>query len=190
MKETIAIVAALLALVGNLPYLRDILTKRVQPHAYTWFVWSLVTGITFFGQVAKGAGVGAWPTAVSEIFTIIIFLLSLKYGFKKASRTDTFFLIIALLGLIPWMLTKDPTMSVIIVVSIDVVAFIPTLRKAWVAPKTDTKLLYSMNVMRHALALFSLEAYNIATMLHSLAMIVTNSIMTAFLLIRAKQKDV
>lgn len=182
MKESIAIIAALLALVGNLPYLRDILTKRVQPHAYTWFVWTLVTGITFTGQVAKGAGWGALPTAVSEIFTVIIFILSLKYGFKKASRSDTFFLIVALLGIIPWVLTKDPTMSVIIVVSIDLVAFIPTLRKAWDYPKTDTKLLYSMNVLRHSLALFSLQAYNIATMLHSIVMIVTNSLMTLFLL--------
>lgn len=187
MKESIAIVAALLALVGNLPYLHDILTKRVQPHAYTWLVWSLVTAITLSGQVVKGAGWGALPTAVSEIFTVLIFLLSLKYGFKKASRSDTFFLIFALLGLIPWVLTKDPTISVVIVVTIDLIAFIPTLRKGRYYPKTDVKLLYSMNVLRHVLALFSLQSYNIATMLHSLAMIVANSLMTLILLKNTKK---
>lgn len=181
MKEVIAIVAAIIAVIGNVPYLWDILRRRVKPHPYTWLVWTLVSGTIFFGAVAKGAGVGAWPTGASEIFTVIIFLFSLQYGFKQISRTDTYFLIAALLGFIPWVLTKDPTISVIIVVSIDAIAFIPTLRKTWRQPKTETPLLYSMNVLRHVLTLFSLQAYSIATMLHSIVMIILNSAMTAII---------
>jgi hypothetical protein len=178
MKEGFAIVAALLAIAGNVPYVIDILKGRVQPHAYTWFVWTIVSGIVFFGQLAKGAGIGAVPTAASEIFTLVIFLLSLKYGFKRVTASDTFFLALALGGLVPWILTNDPTLSVIIAVGIDVIAFIPTLRKGWSEPKTETPVLYGLNVARHILALFSMQAYNVATTLHSIAMIVTNSVMT------------
>jgi hypothetical protein len=186
MKETIAIVASLLAIVGNVPYLRDIVKKRVEPHPYTWLVWTIVSCIIFFGQLAKGAGIGALPTAASEIFTVIIFFFSLRYGFKNIRTIDTVFLAVALLGLIPWALTKDPTISVVIAVGIDLVAFLPTIRKTWVHPKTETPILYSMNVLRHILMLFSLQAYNLATMLHSIAMITTNSLMT--FLITRKQK--
>lgn len=189
MKETIAIIAALLAIAGNVPYLIDIFKGRVKPHAYTWFVWSIVSGIIFFGQIAKGAGIGALPTAASEIFTFIIFLFSLKYGIKHIPRIDTVFLVCALAGLVPWILTKDPTISVIIAVSIDLIAFMPTIRKTWKEPKTETPLLYSMNVARHALALFSLQAYNVATMLHSLVMITTNSLMT-ILILKGKKRRV
>lgn len=182
MKEFLAIIAALMAIVGNVPYLMDVIKKRVQPHPYTWLVWTLVSGITFFGQLAKGAGVGVIPTAAAEIFTVIIFIFSLQYGFKQIKRTDTYFFLIALAGLIPWVLTKDPTISVIIAVAIDIVAFIPTIRKTWKKPQTETPVLYGMNVTRHILTLFSLQAYNIATTLHSIAMIVTNSIMTTIIL--------
>lgn len=187
MKEIVAYIAVVLAIVGNLPYLRDIIKKRVQPHPYTWLVWSIVSCIIFFGQLAKGAGIGAIPTAASEIFTIIIFFFSLQYGFKNIQKTDTLFLIIALLGIIPWVLTKDPTISVIIAVSIDLVAFMPTIRKTYRAPQTETPMLYSMNVLRHILMLFSLQAYNIATTLHSIAMINTNTLMTV-LILRKKTK--
>ena len=180
-KEFIAIIAALIAIAGNLPYLIDIVKKRVEPHPYTWLVWTIVSGITFFGQIAKGAGVGAIPTGAAEIFTIIIFLFSLQYGFKNIKKIDTYFLIFALLGLIPWILTKDPTISVIIVVAIDLIAFVPTLRKTWSLPRSETPVLYAANVARHVLTLFSLQAYNIATMLHSIAMIITNSIMVIFI---------
>jgi hypothetical protein len=189
MKEVIAIIAAVIAIVGNVPYLIDVVKKRVQPHPYTWLVWTIVSGVTFFGALAKGAGVGVIPIAAAEIFTIIIFFFSLQYGFKRIVRSDTYFLVIALLGLIPWALTKDPTISVIIVVSIDLVAFIPTLRKTYKHPETETPVLYSMNVVRHILTLFSLQAYNIATMFHSIAMIITNSAMTGLIVAPRKGKE-
>lgn len=182
MKEFFAILAALLVLVGHAPYLRDLLRKKIAPHAYTWFVWSIVSGITLAGQLVSGAGWGALPTAVAEAFTILILLFSLRFGFKHVTRTDTVFLIIALLGLIPWALTKDPTLSVIIAVSIDLVAFIPTLRKAYQQPKTETPILYGTNVIRHVLSLLSLSSYNVATVLHSVAMLAANGAMTLILL--------
>lgn len=186
MKTSVAIIASILAIVGNVPYLLDIIKKKVRPHPYTWLVWSLVSCIVFFGQVAKGAGIGALPTAASEIFTIIIFFFSLQYGFKHISHTDTVFLVIALLGIIPWILTSDPTVSVVIAVSIDLIAFMPTIRKTWRYPTTESPILYGSNVLRHILMLFSLQAYNIATTLHSIVMIMTNSIMT--ILITRKTK--
>lgn len=185
-KETIAIIAAILAVVGNVPYLRDVLRKKVKPHPYTWLVWSIVSAVTFFGQVAKGAGVGAIPTGTSEIFTIIIFLFSIRYGFKNIKKQDTVFLLVALFGLIPWFYTKDPTVSVIIVVIIDLIAFIPTLQKTKSNPETENHILFSMNAARHVLTLFSLEAYNIATTLHSIAMIIINSLMT-YLIVRPRE---
>lgn len=177
----LVIIASLLAFLGNIPYLQDVVKGRVKPHPYTWLVWSIVSLVVFFGQVVKGAGIGAIPTAASEIFTIIIFLFSLKYGFKNPPTIDKIFLAIALLGLIPWLITKDPTISVITVVTIDLIAFIPTLRKTYCLPKSETPLLYGSNVLRHSLILSTLGAYNIATMLHSISMIITNSIMVIFI---------
>lgn len=188
MKEILTIIAVILAILGNVSYLRDVLSKKIKPHPYTWLVWTIVSAVTFFGQVAKGAGIGAIPTGVAEAFTVIIFIFSLQYGFKHVTKTDTYFLIAALLGLIPWALFKDPTISVIIVVIIDLIAFIPTLRKTWLYPATETPVLFSMNVARHVLTLLSLQSYNIATMFHSIAMIVTNSLMT-FLIVRTPKKE-
>ncbi|MEQ1922813.1 MAG: hypothetical protein ABL952_09930 [Pyrinomonadaceae bacterium] len=189
MKETFAVIAAILAIVGNIPYIVDIFKGRVQPHAYTWFVWTLVTAIVFFGQVAKGAGIGALPTAAAGIFTLVIFLLSLKNGFKHVTKIDTIFLLLALAGIVPWVITKDPTISVVIAVAIDLTAFIPTLRKTWLEPSSESPLLYGSNVLRHILALLSMQTYNVATTLHSIAMLATNTAMTILLVTARPQKE-
>jgi hypothetical protein len=185
MKIVLAVIAALLAFIGNISYLKDIFKGKIIPHPYTWFIWSIVSMTTFFGGLVKGAGIGILPTGIAEGFTIIIFFFSLKYIFQRKvnpiRKIDNYFLVVALLGLIPWVLTKDPTLSVVIVVLVDIVAFIPTLRKTWDHPLTEQPLLYEMNVSRHVLTLFSLGAYNIATTIHSIAMICTNSLMTYFI---------
>jgi hypothetical protein len=182
MKDILAVIAAIIAIAGNLPYIRDAFTKRVKPHPYTWLVWTIVSAIVFFGQIAKGAGIGALPSGVAEIFTVIIFLFSLQYGFKYVKKTDTYFLVAALLGIIPWLIFDNPTISIIIAVTIDLIAFVPTLRKTYLHPETETPILYGSNVLRHVLTLFSLQAYNIATMLHSIAMIITNTTMVGLIL--------
>ncbi len=189
MKESFAIIAVLLTILGNVPYIRDVLRGKVQPHAYTWFVWSLVSGIVLFGQIVKGAGVGALPTAVGELFTISIFFLSLRNGFKHVTKTDLIFLGMALVGISLWLFTKDPTLSVIIAVLIDFIAFVPTLRKAWREPGTENVTLYGANVMRHILILASLQTYNIVTMLHSIAMFATNLVMSLILLIAQNRRN-
>jgi len=186
MKETLAFIAAILALVGYLPYLRDTIRNRVTPHPYTWFIWSIVSGITFAGQIVKGAGLGALPTLVAEVLTISIFIFSLKYGFKYVKTIDHYYLAIACAGLIPWLITKDPTVSVLVAVSIDVIAFTPTIRKTWHFPSTETKTIYAINVIRHVITLGSLSSYNLATMAHSIAMIVANTVMT-FAVMRSKK---
>ena len=190
MKETLAIIAAVVAIGGNIPYIRDAINKRVTPHPYTWFVWSIVSGITLFGQIAKGAGIGALPAAVAWIFTLSIFVFSIRYGFKNVIKTDNYFLAGALFGLIPWIVTKDPTISVIIAVGIDLIAFTPTIRKTWVRPDSETPILYGANVLRHILTLFSLQSYNIATTLHSIAMIATNTLMTNIIVFKRSNQSV
>jgi hypothetical protein len=174
-------IASLLAVFGNLPYIRDVFNGKISPHPFTWFLWSIVSLVTFFGAWQKGAGLGAIPIFVSEIFTFIIFLLALKNAsrnsFKDIQRKDVIFLVIALLGLIPWYFTKDPTMSVVIVVCIDLVAFIPTILKTYRNPESENPILFGSNLLRHILIMFSLDNYNIATTFHSISMIISNFVM-------------
>lgn len=186
MKLILAVVAALLAIAGNVPYLRETWKGRVKPHPYTWLVGAIVSGTVFFGMLEKGAGIGSLPVAVSEAFTIVIFLFSLKFGFTKITRSDRIFLILALAGLIPWFITKDATLSVICAVGVDLLSLVPTFRKAWEYPHTESPVLFGSNVIRHILMLLSLQTYNIATTLHSIAMIVANSALVGVIVRKRK----
>ncbi len=109
MKEVIGIIAAVLAFVAYIPYVRDILKGKTKPHVYSWFVWGSAAVLIFALQITHGAGAGAYTTATVAVMCFIVCLLGLRNGIKYITRTDTLFLIMALVSIGVWLFAKQPT---------------------------------------------------------------------------------
>lgn len=120
MKEIIGIITVILSFVGLIPYIIDIFKNKTKPHIFTWAVWAIVTILAFLGQWQSGGGAGSWTTGVTGLITIFIAIISLKYGSRDITKSDTIIFIAALLSIIPWLLTKNPTLSIVILTIIDV----------------------------------------------------------------------
>ncbi len=166
MKEFIGLVAVVLAFVGLIPYIIDIFRNKTKPHIFTWIVWAMVTFLAFIAQWQKGAGAGSWTTGVTGILTIFIALISLKKGSRDITTSDVVIFVTALLAMIPWLLTKDPTISVVLLTVIDALAFIPTFRKTMKDPTSETFSSYVIHAVRHSLSIVALSNYNLATYLY------------------------
>lgn len=188
-KEFIGLAAVLLSIVGHLPYITDTIKGKTKPHVFTWVIWAIVTILAFLGQWLKGGGAGSWTTGVTGLITILVALLALKHGSKDIRRSDKLFFAGALIAIIPWYLTDDPTLSIVIITLIDVLAFIPTVRKTIGNPSSETLFTYALNIPRHGLALIALENYNLATYLYPASLFVMNILMT-FIIIRPKTRDI
>src|SRR3989338_2872220 len=174
MKELIGFVTVMLAFIALYPFIVDIFKNKTKPHIFTWVVWAVVTILAFFGQWQKGGGPGSWTTGVTGILTIFIALISLKKGSKDITKSDVVMFIGALLGIIPWLLTKDPTLSVVILTIIDVLAFIPTIRKTIKDPQSETLVSYILHAVRHSLSITALANYNMATYIYPASLAVMN----------------
>lgn len=120
--------------------------------------------------------------------TIFITLLALRYGTKDVRPVDTFFLCLALLGIVLWMLTSDPLYSVVLSSIIGVVVYFPTIRKSWKDPKSETASLYGISFVRHILSIFALSSYNITTFIYPLSAGIMNAI-TLAVVSRKKSKQ-
>lgn len=188
MKETLGLIAVALTIIGHLPYITDIFKGKTRPHIFTWVVWAIVTVLAFIGQWQKGGGAGSWTTGVTGVITIFIAILAVRNGSKDITRTDKICFIAALISIIPWYLTKDPTLSIIIITLIDVFAFIPTVRKTIKNAGTETLFTYALNILRHGLSVVALANYNIATYLYPIALLIMNLVMT-FIILRFKSKN-
>ncbi|HEY4964023.1 MAG TPA: hypothetical protein VIH90_04980 [Candidatus Saccharimonadales bacterium] len=189
-KETIGVIAVVLSFVAYVPYIRDILKGKTKPHIYSWFVWGFLTTIIFALQVKGNGGPGAWVTLSAGVFSFIVFFLGLKHGDKNITKSDTVFFIAALVATGIWMFAKQPALSVILLVSIDMIGFIPTIRKSWKKPHEETLFLWSLNGFRHGLSILALRQYSILTVLYPAVWTAANILFSLMLVIRRKNLSV
>jgi len=185
-KLVISIISVILVFVGYAPYIIDIFKRKTTPHTFTFLVWSLASSITWGLQVIGGAGVGAWITFFVTAVCIFIFFISLKYGEKSITKLDVVFLILALTSLFLWFVVDQPILSVILVVSTDILGFAPTIRKSWNKPHSETLFTWWVAAFRHGFGIFALEKFNLLTLLYPIAWTGANILFCLILLIRRR----
>ena len=186
MKQIVGIVAVILAIVAYVPYFRDIIKGKTKPHVYTWFVWGVVTSIIFALQVRGGGDWGVYVTLSAAVLSFVVFALGLRNGNKDIKKIDTAFLLIALIALGLWLFAQQPVVSVVLLVTIDMLGFAPTIRKSWNRPFDETLFTWSLNGFRHGLSILALGHYNILTLLYPLAWTVANILFSTLLIVRRK----
>ena len=78
-KVVIGIIAVLLTFIGYVPYIRDLVKDKIQPHIYSWFIWGIMTSIVFALQISDQAGPGAFVTLAAAISVVVVFTLSFLF---------------------------------------------------------------------------------------------------------------
>lgn len=188
-KTIIAIISVAMTVFGYSFYFRDIFKGKTKPHAFSWLVWATLTGIAFFGQISDGAGAGAWVTATTAVISFVIFGLALTRGEKEITRSDKFYLSASFLAIIPWLVLKDPLLSVILITIIDFLGFLPTIRKSIKKPYEETLIHYVFAGLKFFLAIIALDNYSLVTWLYPASLVLANWIFIILLVVQRKRFD-
>lgn len=167
-------IATTIGVVAFLPYLKDTISLKTKPHAYTWLIWTITQGTAVVGIWYGGGGWGALNLTVGTFFVIGVFLFSLKYGTKNITKSDTFILIAALCAVLVWWQLDQPLLAVLMVSVIDVLGFIPSFRKSYQEPWSETLLSWILFSLSNVFALLALNEYNLLTVTYMTAITIAN----------------
>lgn len=189
MKETISTLAVILTFVAYVPYYRDILNGKTHPHIYSWSLWGLLTILLVALQIRGGAGSAMWVTASAGILCLGVVLLSLKHGNKDITTSDKIVAVLSLIAIGFWLIADQPVVSIILVMLADVFAFIPTVRKTWYKPYSETLSLYVTNAFRFSLAFLAVERYTFLSASWLILWAVINGIFSIMLIVRRRAVD-
>lgn len=165
-KEILSAIAIALTFIAFVPYIHAIIRGTITPHVFSWFIWGTTTFIVFLAQLQGRGGVGAWPIGVSGIITIFVaFLAYFKRADITITKTDWLFFVSAISSLPLWYVTAEPLCAVVILTTVDVIGFGPTVRKAYNCPHNESLLFFSLFASRNLLAIMALEYYSVTTVL-------------------------
>lgn len=162
----VSAVAIVLTLIAFYPYIRSIILGEVKPHVFSWVIWGSTTFVVFLAQVKDSGGVGAWPIGVSGLVTIFVAMLAyIKRSDNTITKIDGLFFISAMSSLPLWYFTSNPLWAVIILTTVDVLGFGPTLRKSYIDPYSESLLFFGLFMVRNILVIIALENYSFTTVL-------------------------
>jgi len=165
-KEILSFVAIVLTLAAYIPYIRAIFSGTIKPHVFSWIIWGVTTLLAFLAQLEANGGVGAWPIGVSGSITIFIACLAyLKRADVTITKSDWLFFVAAMSSLPLWYLTSDPLWAVVMLTTVDVLGFGPTIRKAYHFPYSESLLFFGLFAVRNLLVMMAFENYSMTTLL-------------------------
>lgn len=185
-KELLGFTAVVIALVSYIPYFKDIFEGRTKPHAFSWFIWGLLTGIAFVGQISDKAGPGAWVTGFTALACFSISFFGITKGRKNIVFIDWLSLLGTGIALFFWFITKGPLVSIMLITLIDAIGFFPTFRKSFMKPQEETLITYTLSGLKFLIALFALEKISLVTALYPASLVLMNWVFVGMLIIRRK----
>lgn len=181
-KTTFAVIAMLINAGCFINYVRSILQHKTKPHAYTWLIWCITQGTAVAAIWYGNGGWGAWALIVSTIFVALVFLLSLRYGTRNITRSDTAILFFALLAIVVWWQLDNPYLAVAMVSIIDVIGYIPSWRKSISAPWSEAVSSWIASPVGYIFAMLALMEYNFLTLTYPVLLVLANLILVTICL--------
>ncbi|MBI2630965.1 hypothetical protein HYW73_01970 [Candidatus Nomurabacteria bacterium] len=186
MKIIFAVAAALVTIIGYFPYFKDLFAKKTTPHIYSWLIWLITQGTAVAALIYGGGGLGGVGLIVGLFLVFAIVLFSFKYGTKNITTSDTVLLALALLAIVVWWQLDNPLLSVVMVSFIDGLAYVPTFRKTYHDPYSETTSFWIFMALSDVLAMLANTEYNFLTMTYLSTLAIANIILLITIVVRRK----
>lgn len=112
--------------------------RSTRPDRIAWLIWTFEYTALFFAQVTTGASHSLWLIGLQLLGVIIVFLLSLRSGFRQFNRQAQFLLVGVLCTLLAWWITKSGALAILMLLTIEALGVAPTVRKTFIHPGSET----------------------------------------------------
>jgi hypothetical protein len=159
------LLGALLSLTGSLRYAWLTTQGRTRPNRVTWFLWALAPAIGFCAQLDEGVGLPSVLTLSIAVGPALIFASTFvnPAAYWQLGRIDLTCGLVSLLALVVWLGLDAAALAVVVAVLADLVAGIPTIRKAWTHPETEHPAVFVLGGLNGVIALLTIDTWTAAT---------------------------
>lgn len=149
-------VAGILSVFAYLPYIIDTLRGATQPARSTWMIWAVLSSILCLSLFAEGATDSLWFAAVQAGGTVIVFLLSIRYGVGNfMSWADFLVILLSAFGLMLWYVTDSAVYALSISIGISTLGGSLTVIKACRCPGSETLSAWLLSFVAAVFAMIS-----------------------------------
>ncbi len=141
--KLLGILGGIFSTIAYIPYIVSIFKKETRPQRATWLIWIFSDSLVLASYYSLGATDSVWLPIAYVIGTIVVFLLSIKYGEGGTAAADIFCLIMTGVSGALWWYTKNPMSALLTNLAIVIIGIIPTIPKVWKDPYSENLFAFS-----------------------------------------------
>lgn len=172
MKEIFAILALVLSLGANIPYVFEIIKGEVKPERISWLLWTMLGATYYFSAVFED---GAKLFTFGELIgPVVILVLSLKYGVGGKSRFDIYSFAVALIAFGLLFVVDGALLSLVLALFVDAIGMTLTVRKVLADPASESKAFWGLAALSSSLAVLSLTVFTVETLVFPVYVLITS----------------
>jgi len=184
MLAALPIVSALLTLISPVVYGRAILRGEAKPHRTTRLVLLLISLLIASSIFAQHNHVAIWLAGASALQSMFIFGLSMKHGLGGKDKSDIVCLLIALLGIVLWQVTKHPLIALYCAIAADFTGMIPAILKTYKRPDTEIWAFFAIDTVAGLLTLIASKRWTFQDISYPFYILLINGLMVGIILRR------
>ena len=153
------ILGAVIGCAGTAVYLWDTVRGRTQPNRVSWLLWAAAPLLAFAVELRDGVGLRSLMTFVVGFGPLVVFLASFHSSGAvwQVRPADYLCGSLSVAGLLVWLLTNHGTVALAASIAADGLAAIPTLRKSFSHPESETAAAYMAAAVNAALTLLTVR---------------------------------
>jgi hypothetical protein len=151
-------------------------------------LWSISPLIAFFAALSNGFTWSLLPVFISGFAPLLVFISTFfnPRSIWKLERFDYVCGFLSLLALILWLIFQEPNFAITLAIISDALAAIPTIRKAWIAPETESVFPFAVGIFTAIAGLIVIETWIYSEFAFNFYLIGINTILTGSIFLRKR----
>ncbi len=176
----LVIISICFSLFGSYNYIRDTIKGTTRPNRISQGLWAVAPLIGVGAALSSGAGaLTTVRTFMAGFVPLIILIASFanKTGYWKTTKFDYFCGLFSLVALIFWLLVDLPVYAVLFAALADCFAAVPTIKKSWTNPESETGIAYVMSLLSVIVIIPTIKVFDIQNSAFQIYLLLVNIIL-------------
>lgn len=185
MENIFGISASILGIIGASAYIKDTYQRKTKPHRFAWFIFLVVSIISFASQYALGAEASLFFAGWFICNNIIIFSLSLRTGAGYGGITifNILGLLLAILGIILWVTLSSPLAALMSVLMAEIIGGMMIVFKSYRHPQTETLTMWVLGLVGSGLTMLAVGKMDFALLVFPIYLFIANIMIISAILL-------
>lgn len=179
MAQYMVLFGAAVEVIGVIPYLRDTLHGVTKPNQVTWLLWSMAPLIAATAAFSDGVGWPVIPVLLAGLTPLVVFVASFAHSTAmwKLGTVDYICGALSVIALVIWKVTHRPDIAIFFSIVSDALATLPTLRKSWLYPETETPSAYLTTLIGALTGLLASQTWSVSECAFLIYLVITFTIL-------------